>query len=300
MLRKLKWFCFFVGCYKIGEVGFHSFQGFQTYYLTAAPNFQSRYGSKQYALISDSSSELGREFSIALAQNSQNLILLSPEGNDLSKLQSELQTINPNIDVKTFEFNPKNKNYDAYEQLFKNIESTDIGLIVNSSTEKPLAGDFENTTLESVKDEVLSTLLPGTVLINYILPRFQKRKDHSAIINVGSAFGELGNPYYSVSAGNMAFINFLTRSLAHEVGDNVDVLLVTPGPLKKDNVYGEYENFNSDSKTIVQNSLKNIVGKKWIIGCPKQAILYYFLSRMPRFSEKFLVFRGLMNIQGNK
>lgn len=300
MMRKLKWLCFLVGSYKIGEFGYHSFQGFQNYYLTASPDLQERYGQNNYALISDSNSQLGVEISRNLALKSQNLILLSQDSQNLLKLQSELQSLNPNIDIKAIEFNPKVEDPQSYNDLFSKLENNDIGIFVNTSEEKSFAGDFETASLENIKDEVLNTLLPSTILINKIIPRLKNRTSQSAIVSFGSAFGELGNPYFSISAGNMAYINYLTRSLSYEVGEKVDVLLVTPGPIKKEGVYGEEENIACDSKVIVENSLKNMVGKKWIIGCPKQGILYYFMVRMPKLTEKILVFRGLMNIRGNK
>jgi len=300
MLRKLKILCFLVGGYKLGEIGFHSFQGLQTYYLSSSPDLQSRYGSGSYAMISESSTQLGQEFSKALASNSQNLILLSQNKSELLKLQSDLQTINPKIDIKVFEIDPNAEDQESYEKLYKNFEGLDIGLFINTIDSKALAQNFEETSLQNLKTEVLSTLLPGTVLMNHLLGHFQKRIANSCIITAGSAFGNLGGPYYSVSAGNMSFMNYLTRSLAYEVGEKVDVLLVTPGPLKREGVYGDYEGFNAEGSEVVKNSLRNLGGKKWIIGCPKQAMLYYMMERMPKVTEKMLMMRGLMNIQANK
>ena len=300
MLRKLKILCFLVGGYKIGEFGYHSFQGLQTYYLSSSPDLKSRYGSGSYALISESSSQMGQEFSKELAKRDQNLILLSQNQGDLQKLQEELKTINPNIDIKAFELDSKAEEQEYYEKFYKNLEGLDISLFINALDSKSLAQNFEETSLETLKTEVLSTLLPGTLLLNHLLPTFQKRNANSCVITVGSAFGNLGGPYYSVSAGNMSFMNYLTRSLAHEVGDKLDVLLVTPGPLKKEGVFGEYECFNVDGSNIVKNSLNNLDGKKWIIGNPKQAALYYMMERTPKLTEKLLMFRGLMSIQANK
>ena len=300
MLRKLKILCFLVGGYKIGELGYHSIQGVQTYYLSSTPDLQTRYGPGNYAIISESSSQLGQEFSKVLATNSQNLILLSKDKSELLKLQADLKIINPNIDVKAFELDGKAEDAEYYNAFFKNLEGLDIGLLVNSSDMKPLAKGLEEENLQTLKEEIVGNLLPGTVLINHLLNRFEKRNNNSGIITLGSAFGELGNPYYSTSAGNMAFMNYLTRCLAYEVGEKVDVLLVTPGPLKKEGVYGDFESFNASSEEIVKNSLRNLGGKKWIIGCPKQGMLYYMMKRMPRLTEKLLVMRGLMNIQANK
>lgn len=300
MLRKLKLLCFLVGGYKITEFGYHTFQGLQTYYLASSPDLQERYGKGNYALISDSSSQMGQEFSKALAASSQNLILLSENQIELSKLQSELKNLNPNIDIKTFELASKSEKPEDYQTLFKKLESFDIGLLVNSSEANPNSKDFEETTCENLKSEVISTLLPGTLLANQLIGRFQKRSQNSGIITIGSAFGDLGNPFYTVSAGNMGFMNYLTRSLALELDDNIDVLLVTPGPIKKQALYGHFEGFDVEGREIVGHSLNNLGGKKWIVGSPKQGILYYMMARMPKLSETMLLIKGLMNIQANK
>ena len=300
MFRKLKFLCFLVGGYKIGELGYHSFQGIQTYYLSTSPDLQSRYGSGNYALISESSSQLGQEFSKVLAANSQNLILLSQNKSELLKLQADLKSLNPNIDIKAFEIDSQVEDPLTYQSLFKNLEGLDIGLLINNVEMAPLAQGFEQGSLQTLRQEVLNNLLPGTLLLNHLIGQFQKRSQNSAIITIGSAFGDLGSPFNAPSAGNMGFMNYLTRSLAYEVDEKIDVLLVTPGPLQKDGVYGQYERFNAKSEEVVKNSLRNLGGKKWIVGCPKQGALYYMMRRMPKLTEKMLMVRGLMNIQANK
>ena len=129
-------------------------------------------------------------------------------------------------------------------------------MLINSVDIQETPRVIEDATLPSLKEIALGNILPNAVLINQFLAKFEKRTKKSAIINIGSMFGEIPIPFNSTYSGSKAFLNYLSKGLAYETNDNVDVLLVTPGLVNNGNGFGV------TSQEIVDNSFKNLEGKK--------------------------------------
>ena len=53
----------------------------------------------KYTVITGASSGIGYESALAFASKGKNLIIVARRENKLEKLKSEIQTINPNLDV---------------------------------------------------------------------------------------------------------------------------------------------------------------------------------------------------------
>lgn len=229
-------------------------------------------------IITGATGDIGRDISVKLARQKAELILISQNESKLQEQCKSLKNFNIKADYIVVNF----ANINEVKDVAKIIsEMDDIFMIIN------LAGmmSFNSLGLESVtnieKIYNINCLAP-IILSKALLPEMIKNKS-GLIVNIGSIFGSIAFPYFSLYSSTKAAIRSFSESLSRELMDSgVDVLYIAPRAVAtKMNAgfIGEYLNktkANIDSVDEVSDKIIDC-----IVNCKKTA---YF-----GFPERFFV-----------
>ena len=88
-----------------------------------------------------------------------------------------------------------------------------------------------------------------TYLFKLLMPNFRQRASQgmrSGIINVGSQAAHTPYPKAATYSGTKHYLEGLTLAIGEELRDDMDVMLLNPGPVKT-----EVRGYNEDSNTIL-------------------------------------------------
>jgi len=226
IFKGFKYLVYGIGLYKIGEVAYDV--GSEVYFrqFQERQPLIERYG-KCYALVTDSTGELGNAYAEQLAQKQFNLVLISKDAESLKQQKQNLEN-EFGIQVKTIEFDFSKGKYT--NKISDELKGLDIGVLVNNLETYQLQ-KFDHLYQREIKSAINSGILSSTLILNSFIPKMLERNDKSLIVNVGSNLGDFPVGYMSLFSATKAFNNTLSRSLKQEFGDRIDVVTALPGPL---------------------------------------------------------------------
>ena len=225
----IRYFITGIGLYKVGEVAYTL--GSEVYFrqLKERQELTQRYG-QCYALVTDSTEDLGAAYAGQLAQNKFNLVLVSKDKEEL-KRQSEALEANYGVKVTTIEFNSRKSNsLESFEKIYEQVKDLDIGVIVNNS-EGFQVQKFDHQYPQEIQETINSNIISSTILLNTFIPKLLQRGERSCIINVGSEIGDIPAGYLSLLSATKAYNNTLSRALSQEFKDKIDIVTALPGPI---------------------------------------------------------------------
>jgi len=218
-----------VGLYKIGEVTYDI--GSEVYFrqFKEKQPLVERYG-KCYALVTDSTGELGSAYAEQLAKKQFNLVLISKDNENLKQQRQNLEN-EFGVQVKTveFDFNKAGDNK-SLQKVYNDLKGLDIGILVNNLETFQLQ-KFDHLYQHEIKSAINSSVLSSALMLNTFIPKMLERNEKSLIVNIGSNLGDFPTGYMSLFSATKAFNNTLSRSLKQEFGDRIDVVTALPGPL---------------------------------------------------------------------
>jgi len=172
-------------------------------------------------LVTGATGGIGSALCRQLEKAGAKLLLNSHNGNQLDRF---LTSLDVNHDIVVANISTTEGRQTIAEACKQNGS---IDGIIN------LAGIMDFAMFESQSPEIIEkTLLVNTLapiqLINLLLPLLQQRTE-SAIINVGSTFGSIGHPGFTVYCASKAAIKTFSEALARELADSkVRVSYVAP------------------------------------------------------------------------
>lgn len=258
IFKGLKYFVMGVGLYKIGEYGYAIGNDLYFRQLKEKQELRQIYGDC-YALISDSSSDLGNSYATQLAKNKFNLILVA-KNTEVLRLQKQELEAQYGIQVSTFEFDPtKAATVTGIDAIYNQIKDLDIGLLVNSAETYQLQR-FDHQYPKEIKEAINANVLTPTLFLNTLIPKLLQREKRSCIINVGSALGDYPVGYLSLYSASKAFNNTLSRALSQEFQGRIDIVTALPGPTETiayKALFGGKENEDVSYFTRLTQALKN-------------------------------------------
>ena len=180
------------------------------------------------AIVTGSGRGIGRSIAERLAQEGASLVICDVDGDSAVKTAQEIadaykvRTLSVKVDVT--------KAAEVEELVKKTVETfQNIHILVNN------AGITRDGLMLRMKEEdwdlVLNVNLKSAFLCTKAAIRHIMRSDYGRVINIASVVGLMGNAgqaNYSASKGGLVA---LTKSLAHELGPEVRVNAVAPGPI---------------------------------------------------------------------
>lgn len=144
--------------------------------------------------------------------------MISRSKSKLDEKAKEVQELNPNIKIKTIEFN-FNRHLDktAYEELFKELDKFDISLLINNVG---YSHTVKGKQLHSLDDDLVCSFyqintIPMIYMSKYFLGKAIKREGKkSGMLNVSSLMALISLPGSGLYTGSKGFVDNFTKSLA--------------------------------------------------------------------------------------
>ncbi|MGB4247191.1 MAG: SDR family oxidoreductase [Pseudohongiellaceae bacterium] len=233
-------------------------------------------------------SSLARVFALAGAR----LILVGRHAAQLESLRSELPVLPlPHLTVTADLLTEQGR-----EQLVHACKGLDIHMLVNNAglSDFHLLENSDPATISAMVN--LNTVVP-MLLTQQLLPQLRMQK-RAAIVNIGSAFGSIGYPGFSVYCASKFGLRGFSEALRRElIETNVRVLHVAPRAthttMNSDQVVAMNRvlgNATDDPLAVAAFILQRIDNERWgscVIGWPER--LYALInSILPALTDRTL------------
>lgn len=201
---------------------------------------------KRYALITGASAGIGKEFSLQLAKEGWNLLLIARRENSLKELSTQLMKDN-SIDVQYFVSDLSDTSQPQKIYDFCTQNNINIAMLVNNAG-YGLPGDFQNNTWQAQNNN-LQVMLHSVVEICHLFYPSMLEHKYGRIINIASLAGfappTAGHTLYG---GIKSFVIRFSHSLHLEAKDKgIHVTALCPGF-----TYTEFHDVNG-TRSMVSN-----------------------------------------------
>ena len=246
------------------------------------------------ALITGSSSGIGRDMARILSSKGYDLILVARDKKQLEKLKEELNTC---IEVISMDLS----DIDNCKELYEKVKDKNIDILINNAGFGNI-GLFNKTDLTKEINMIDLNIKAVHVLTKLFLNDFVKR-DSGYILNVSSSASFQPGPLMSTYYSTKSYVTNLTLAIYEELRrmkSNVKISCLCPGPVdtnfnKVANCEFKISSLSSEyvARYAINKMFKN---KLLIIPGLKIKLVYLF----GRFMPKKLKLRITYNIQSKK
>lgn len=180
---------------------------------------------RKTVIVTGGAGDMGAAIAREFAKNGYN-VALTYFKSKTAKIEREIRALG--VEAKAFFLDQRDEKCveKCFRDIFASFDYVDA-LVANS-------GIAEKTGLLTSKkvseiDNILSTNLRGTILVNREVMKYFLKQKHGAIVNISSILGVSGGACESVYAASKAGIIGLTKSLAGECAPHVRVNALAPG-----------------------------------------------------------------------
>jgi len=184
----------------------------------------------EYALITGTTSGIGKALARRFAEDKINLVLVS---RDLQKLNQQAQSLSDTYGIKTSVIATDLAQADAARMIFEKVkqQGIEIQYLVNNAGFNE-NGSFLETDLSKEIDMIRSQAIGTTEMMKYFIPGMVKRK-YGRVLNLGSTGSYMACPGNSVYAATKAYILSVSKGIGAELkGTGVTVTTLCPGATK--------------------------------------------------------------------
>jgi len=217
-------------CYAL-KYSFTSFKQLGQGILSIGSSFKAKSLIKSYgrwALITGSTSGIGKAFALNLASNGLNIVLVGRNKEQLNTLSKLLES---NYGVQTIIITANLENFDdeMYKVFNKLSLEIDLGILINNAgLHYDYPQLFNQVNYKRVSDICEVNMSAVVNLSHAVLQGMVKRKK-GLIVNMSSSAGILHSPMISLYSASKRFVDHFSQSLYHELAPhNVHVQSLTP------------------------------------------------------------------------
>ncbi|WP_161486214.1 SDR family oxidoreductase [Candidatus Nitrosocosmicus hydrocola] len=186
--------------------------------------------NQKTAIVTGSSSGIGKEISLILARNGYNTFATM---RNLDKA-SELKFIADSENLQSLHFEQLDvTNPNSVQDAITNINNKTgrIDILVNNAG-YGLIGAFEDTSIDEVKDQYETNFFGLIRTTQAVLP-IMRKQESGLIVNISSGVGRFGIPTLSSYASTKFALEGLTESMSYELEPfGIRTVLVEPGVIK--------------------------------------------------------------------
>ncbi len=186
--------------------------------------------NQKTAIVTGSSSGIGKEISLILARNGYNTFATM---RNLDKA-SELKFIADSENLQSLHFEQLDvTNSNSVQDAITNINNKTgrIDILVNNAG-YGLIGAFEDTSIDEVKDQYETNFFGLIRTTQAVLP-IMRKQESGLIVNISSGVGRFGIPTLSSYASTKFALEGLTESMSYELEPfGIRTVLVEPGVIK--------------------------------------------------------------------
>jgi hypothetical protein len=214
------------------------------------------------ALVTGAASGLGFEFSLLLAKDFYNLILIDIDTKKLEYAKKYIQkTYNTDVQILAKDLSKPN----IAQEIFEYVEDIPIDILINNAG-FGLFGAFSDTKWQRESDMLNLHINTLTQLTKLILKGMVER-DNGRILNISSLAAFLPGPLMAIYYASKAYILSFSQAIANELKETgVTVTVLCPGQTK-----------TSFQEVVSGTSSKN--KEAFNMACPK-GVAYYGYKAM--------------------
>ena len=237
------------------------------------------------ALITGSSSGIGRDMAIYLNQLGYDIIINARNEEKLIELKNELESKSKNkVDIIVADLSNVNECKNLYMEVKKKYNNID--LLVNNAG-FGLFGEFDETDLDR-ELSMIDTNIKALHILTKLFLKDMIKENKGRILNVASIAGFMPGPLMSTYYSTKGYVVRLSQAIKEELNmkkSNVKISVLCPGPVSTNFNNVADVKFNSKSlssvsvaKYAIDKTLKNkfIIVPGFTIKCVK-----FFSSIMP-------------------
>lgn len=183
---------------------------------------------KRTALITGAASGIGFEFSLLLARDSYDLILVDIDSKKLAITESYIRKM---FNCKTTLLVRDLSRLNISEEIFEEVKEKEVDVLINNAG-FGLYGEFSKTNWLKESEMLNLHIYTTTHLTKLILNQMIER-DNGRILNVASLAGFLPGPLMSLYYASKAYIISFSQAVANELsGTGVTLTVLCPGQTK--------------------------------------------------------------------
>ncbi|PKI85564.1 hypothetical protein MVES1_000508 [Malassezia vespertilionis] len=189
-------------------------------------NKKSR-GTGSWALVTGATDGIGREFSVQLAQNGFNIVLVSRTVEKLVALGADIESKYPGTKTAHYAMDFAVATPAQYEELAKLTSHLDVAVLINNvGLSHAMPVPFIEMDPVEMNKIVMVNIVATQHVTRIFAPRLARRKA-GLILNLGSFSGQWATPLLTTYAGSKAFLIAWSQALGEELRhENVDVQLL--------------------------------------------------------------------------
>ena len=233
------------------------------------------------ALITGSSSGIGRDMARNLAKKGYDLVLVARDEIKLKELADELkQKTNVKIEIISMDLSIE----ENCKELHKCVPDVDI--LVNNAG----FGDCGNFTRTDLNKEL--SMIRTNIIAYHILTKLylvdMKAKNSGKILNVASIAGFMPGPLMATYYSTKSYVVRLSESIREELKkekSNVQISILCPGPVKTNfnNVANvKFHMREADSQNVADFAIKKLLkGKFYIVPGLDVKLAIFFSHFLP-------------------
>lgn len=180
---------------------------------------------RKTVIVTGGAGDIGGAIAREFAKNGYN-IALTYFKSQTATIEKEIRALG--VEAKAFFLDQRDEKCveKCFRDIFASFDYVDA-LVANSGIAEK-SGLLIDKDVSEI-DNVLSTNLRGTILVNREVMKYFLKQKHGAIVNISSILGVSGGACESVYAASKAGIIGLTKSLADECAPYVRVNALAPG-----------------------------------------------------------------------
>ena len=220
-------------------------------------------------LLTGATGGIGQQFALALANQGVSLILVGRQQGALGQICDTLPGAHQTIQA---DINTRQGRQDVLDGCRKNGQ---VSMLINNAGISEFI-DFEQQTDLDIENIVAVNLVATMLLSKHMLP-ILKAQSKSALVNVGSAFGALGYPYFASYCASKFGIKGFTEALKRETANSaMQVMYFSPRSTNT--------NINSPAVVAMNKSMGNHMDEPSTVA---RALIKQLKSGSPRASLGF-------------
>ena len=166
--------------------------------------------AKKTILITGATSGIGRATAIVLAEEGYDLILTGRREDRLEQLEVELSQNNPNINIRTLNFDVRNQ--PEVEHALTSLQSQNIDVLINNAGLAKGFSEIHEGNLEHW-EQMIDTNIKGLLYVSKIVSGWMVKQQKGQIINVCSVAGKEPYPRGNVYCATKHAVDALTHSM---------------------------------------------------------------------------------------